>query len=188
MPGYPVGIIFCGNSRRNGWSFHPKIRKKLIADHEGKSILHLFGGASTFGTRMDIDPLTQPDILGDAWLPPFACRSFDVVILDPPYFHLSAQTKTALFRAAGYIARERVVWWHTVYVSGSGGLQPEASWLVKTGDSCHVRTLQYFRIKDRPGPVKNFLRGPAMKYNRWLAGQLTLPGAEQVHSGLRVKR
>jgi hypothetical protein len=159
VPNYPVGLIFCGNSRRNGWSFHPKIRKKLIADTEGKSVLHLFGGASTFGTRLDIDPATRPDVLGDAWLPPFACGSFDVVILDPPYFHLNAQTKTALFRAAGFIARERVIWWHTVYASGSGGLQVEQAWLVKTGDSCHIRTLQYFRIVARPGPVATFLRG-----------------------------
>jgi hypothetical protein len=131
VPNFPVGLIWCGNSRRNGWSFHPKIRKKLITDTEGKSVLHLFGGASTFGTRQDIDPITKPDVIADAWLPPFACRSFDVVILDPPYFHLSAQTKTALFRAAGFIARERVIWWHTIWVTGSGGLQPEAGWLVK---------------------------------------------------------
>ena len=178
MPNFPVGLIWCANSRRNGWSFHPKIRKKLIADTEGKSVLHLFGGASTFGTRIDIDPVTRPDVIADAWLPPFACRSFDVVILDPPYFHLSAQTKTALFRAAGFIARERVIWWHTVWVSGSGGLQPEAGWLVKTGDSCHVRCLQYFRITSRPGPVRHFLRGPAMKYNKWLHQPATLPFSE----------
>lgn len=188
MPDYPVGIIFCRNSSRNGWSFHPKIRKKLIADHQGKSILHLFGGASTFGTRLDIDPITQPDVIGDAWLPPFAAKSFDVVILDPPYFHLDAQTKTALFRAAGHIARERVVWWHTVYASGSGGLSIEEAWLVKTGDSCHVRTLQYFRIRERLGPVKYFVRGPAMKYNRWIAGQQSLPGLEASPAGVKTRR
>jgi hypothetical protein len=166
---YPVEVLWCPNLRGNGWSFHPTVRKKLLADTHGKSVLHLFGGASTFGIRLDVDPVTRPDVIGDAWLPPFRPLSFDVVIIDPPYFHLSAQTKTALLRAAGTIARERVIWWHTVWISASGGVSLERAWLVRTGDSCHVRCLQYFTIAARPGPVKRFLRGPAMKYNRWLA-------------------
>lgn len=130
---YPVEVLWCPNLRGNGWSFHPTVRKKLLADTHGKSVLHLFGGASTFGIRLDVDPVTRPDVIGDAWLPPFRPLSFDVVIIDPPYFHLSAQTKTALLRAAGTIARERVIWWHTVWISASGGVSLERAWLVRTG-------------------------------------------------------
>ena len=43
------------------------------------------------------------------------------------------------------------------------------AWLVRVGDNCHVRALQYFAVVTRPGLVKHFQRGPAMKYNRWLA-------------------
>lgn len=170
-------VLWCGNARKgsgNGWSFPPRVRRHLLADHQGMSVLHLFGGLATFGTRLDIDPIVRPDAIGDAWLPPFARESFDVVILDPPYYMLNAQVKTALFRAAGWIARKRVVWFATQWQAATGGLRAERSWLVRVGDSCQVRCLQYFTIHDRPGPVKYFKRGPAMKYNRWMAGNLIL--------------
>ena len=80
------------------------MRKLLQADTEGKSVLQLFGGLSDFGIRLDIDPTVRPDVIGDAWVPPFKRDSFDVVIIDPPYFRLNAQEKNALFRAAGWIA------------------------------------------------------------------------------------
>ena len=75
---------------------------QLHADAQG-----IRGGAlrSTFGVRLDVDPATNPDVIGDAWLPPFAKDSFDVVILDPPYVRFNAQVKCALFRAAGWVAR-----------------------------------------------------------------------------------
>jgi hypothetical protein len=171
-------VLWCSNQRRgrsNGWCFPPAVRRRLILDTAGKSVLQLFGGLSTFGTRLDIDPLVRPDVIGDAWLPPFARDSFDVVILDPPYFHLNAQAKMALFRAAGWIARERVIWFSTTWVSATGGLSAEKAWLVRVGDSCQVRALQYFTIASKPGPVAHFTRGPAMRYNRWLAGQVPLP-------------
>jgi tRNA1(Val) A37 N6-methylase TrmN6 len=41
---------------------------------------------------MDIDPIVEPDIVADAWAPPFGKDSFDVVILDPPYNHINAAT------------------------------------------------------------------------------------------------
>jgi hypothetical protein len=107
-------VLWCGNSRQgngNGWSFPPRVRRILQSDTAGKSVLHLFGGRSTFGFRMDVDPIVRPDLIGDAWLPPFRRESFDVVILDPPYFTMNAQVKTGLFRAAGYIARERPPTW-----------------------------------------------------------------------------
>jgi hypothetical protein len=172
-----VETLWCGNARKdkgNGWSFPAAVRKRIENDTSGKSVLHLFGGRSTFGTRMDCDPIVRPDVIGDAWLPPFAKESFDVVVLDPPYIHINCQMKTSLFRAAGYIARERVIWFSTIWMAGSGGLFPERAYLVRVGDSCYVRCLQYFEVRDRRGPTKYFTRGPQMKYNRWLAGCMPL--------------
>jgi hypothetical protein len=133
------------------------------------AVLHLFGGRSKFGIRIDVDPVVKPDVLADAWLPPFGPQSFDVVVLDPPYIRLNSQEKNDLFRAAATIARERVVWFHTIWASTPPGLSPEKAWLVRVGDTCHVRCLQYFTIRKRYGFPKHFRRGPAMKYNRWLA-------------------
>lgn len=130
-----VGIIWCsrsrdrvvatGNSRRTGWAFPREVERRLIDDFEGKRVLHLFGGHSRFGTRMDIDASTRPDVLADAWLPPFALDSFDVVVLDPPYVgdfaKLNSQKKNALFRAAGWIARESVVWFAPTWQAASAG-------------------------------------------------------------------
>lgn len=182
MKSKPIQVLWCPNARRgrsNGWSFPPAVATRLQADFDGKSILHLFGGRSTFGVRMDIDPIVTPDVIGDAWLPPFAYDSFDVVILDPPYVHLNAQMKNALFRQAAWIARESVVWFSTIWASNSAGLTWHRGYLARIGDSCHVRCIQYFDVK-RPkrGPVKSFTRGPAIKYNRWLANPRALPFME----------
>ncbi len=169
--GYTVEVLWCPNARqgaKNGWSFPPAVRKHLIVATQGKRVLQLFGGLATFGTRIDIDPRVRPHVIADAWLPPFAKDSFDVVIIDPPYFHLNAQMKTALFRAAGWMAKESVIWFSTIWQAGSGGLKPSKAYLVRVGDSCHVRCLQYFDVVAKPGPVDRFNRGPAMKYNRWL--------------------
>jgi hypothetical protein len=179
-PGQRVSVS-SGPARRTGWSFPPAVAKHLIADHEGKRILQLFGGRSSFGVRLDIDPLTQPDVLGDAWLPPFAKDSFDVVILDPPYFALNGAAKTALFRASAWIATERIVWFAPTWQAASGGCQLERAWLVRVGDSCVVRALQYFKVVRKDGPVSSFKRGPAIKYNRWLrqpGGLVLFPGED----------
>jgi len=173
-----VEVLWCGNSRRgnaNGWSYPRAVEKKLIEDTKDGSVLQLFGGRSRWGTRLDVDAIVRPDVIGDAWLPPFRQDSFDYVILDPPYFHLNAQMKTSLFRAAGWIARRQVIWFSTVWQSTSGGLRFKHGYLVRVGDSCHVRCLQYFDVVSKPGPVQHFNRGPAMKYNRWLASPYGLP-------------
>ena len=171
MPSFPVEVLWCPNTRsgrKNGWAFPAAVNKHLKEATAGKSVLQLFGGISDFGTRLDIDPKVLPDVIGDAWLPPFRQDAFDVVIIDPPYFHLNAQQKTALFRAAGWIAKETVIWFSTVWLAGSGGLKPVKAYLVRVGDSCSCRCLQYFSVTAKPGPVERFNCGPAMKYNRWL--------------------
>jgi SAM-dependent methyltransferase len=54
-------------------------------------ILHPFGGMAEIGTRVDLNPTVQPDVVGDAHNLPFADGSFDCVILDPPYSDEEAQ-------------------------------------------------------------------------------------------------
>lgn len=168
---FSTDVLWCPKAsctKGNGWSFPPAVRKRLQEDTAGCTVLHLFGGRSTFGTRIDIDSIVRPDVIADAWLPPFAAESFDYVVIDPPYVHMNAQLKNALFRAAGFIARKQVIWFSTIWMANSGGLCLTKSYLVRVGDSCHVRCLQYFDVRSRPGPVSHFVRGPAMKYNRWL--------------------
>jgi hypothetical protein len=157
--------------------FPRAVEARLIEDCRDLTVLQLFGGRSSFGTRLDLDPFVRPDVIGDAWLPPFGQDSFDVVIIDPPYVTLNAQLKHALFSAANFIARKRVIWFSTIWMAASSGLSPERAYLVRVGDSCNVRCLQYFSIRKKMQPVARFKRGPAMKYNRWLAGQQPLPGA-----------
>lgn len=149
--------------------FPKAVEAQLLKDCGGLTVLQLFGGRSSFGTRLDVDPFVHPEVIGDAWLPPFASNSFDVVIIDPPYITLNAQMKHALFCAANSIARKRVIWFSTIWCAASSGLSTEKAYLVRVGDSCNVRCLQYFAIRKKMAPVLGFKRGPQMKYNRWLA-------------------
>jgi hypothetical protein len=175
----PVEVLWCSNNRQgrsNGWSFPPAVRRQLEADFAGKRILHPFGGRSTFGIRVDIDPIVRPDVIGDAWLLPFKRDAFDVVVLDPPYVRFNAHEKVSLLRAAAWVASETVVWFHTMWISAAAGLRTDRGFLVRVGDQCHVRALQYFRVGEKKEP-KFFTRGPAIRYNRWLAQPQALPFA-----------
>jgi hypothetical protein len=185
---FPVDVLWCGNvrqGRKNLWSFPPKVEKFLQAECAGKTVLHPFGGRAKFGVRMDIDPVVRPNVLADAWLPPFGRDSFDVVILDPPYLHINAQVKTALFRHYIWIAREKLIWFHTIWTSTYGGVKQEKAFLVRVGDHCHVRCLQFFipREPKRP-PYTQYVRGPGMKYNRWLRQPGGLAFGNVDHEGL----
>lgn len=179
MPRPPVETLWCSNPRAvhgHGWTFPPAVDKLLRRELDGQKVVHLFGGQAKWGVRLDIDRLTRPHVIGDAWLPPFARDSFDTAILDPPYIRLNSQEKNALFRAAAWVARERLVLFHTLWVDDAPGCRVEKAWLVRVGSLCVVRALIFFRVSpDKPPPVKHFTRGPAMKYNRWLAGQDRLP-------------
>jgi hypothetical protein len=181
-PRYPVDVLWCPNvrsHRKNGWSFPPAVRRLLIAECEGLTVLHLFGGLADFGVRLDIDPSVTPDVIGDAWLPPFDRDTFDVVIIDPPYFRLNQQEKNSLLSGAAWIARQRIVWFHTLWIAGDRGIVPERAWLVRVGDTCQVRCLQFFHVRaDKIKPLPYFTRGPAMKYNRWLVQPEGLPFEE----------
>jgi hypothetical protein len=174
-----VGVIWCPNQRRgkgNGWAYPPAVRRHLQALTAGKKVLQLFGGRSTWGTRMDIDPVVEPDVIADAWLPPFVRDAFDVVILDPPYLGINQQMKTQLLQAAAFVARERIIWFHTMWIAADSKLRLENAWLVRVGDSCACRCVQVFTVPEhKPIRRPRFTRGPAMKYNRWLSGEQRLP-------------
>jgi len=172
----PVDVLWCSNQRHrksNGWTFPPNVAKLLRQITEGKRVGHLFGGLATWGTRLDIDPKTKPHVRGDAWLPPFRKDAFDVVILDPPYVAINQQMKTQLLMQASYAAAEHVIWFHTMWIAADSKLRLERAWLVRVGDSCYCRCLQVFRTPPtKPRPVPHFTRGPAIRYNRWLDGQM----------------
>ncbi len=140
------------------------------------SVVHLFGGMARWGVRLDIDPIVRPDVIGDAWLPPLRRDAFDVAILDPPYAAMNQQMKQQLLRAAAWVARRHIIWFHTQWVASDARTHLEPGWLVRVGDSCNVRCIQVFAVSpDKRKPVPHFTRGPAIRYNRWLAPQMRLP-------------
>lgn len=55
-------------------------------------ILHPFGGMAELGTRVDLNPTVDPDVVADANDLPFEDASFDLVVLDPPYSDEEAAT------------------------------------------------------------------------------------------------
>ena len=181
-PPVPLDILWCGTNRprkklerrQNGWWFPPAVRELLMQKTQGETVLHLFGGLADFGCRLDIDPYTRPDVVGDAFLPPFARDSFDHVILDPPYYKICPQEKAALIWAAGWIARRYVWWFHTVWIASDRRLPLRHAWLVRVGSQCAVRVLQQFEVREpklRPLRPGEFKRGTALRYNRWQLGQ-----------------
>lgn len=178
-PRPPVDVLWCSNQRSgrsNGWAFPPNVDKHLRELTNGKSVLQLFGGLSKWGVKLDIDPITRPHVIGDAWLPPFKKNAFDVVILDPPYVGINQQMKQQLLRGAAYCAQEHLIWFHTMWIASDARCVLERGWLVRVGDTCSVRCIQIFRTPiEKPLPRLHFSRGPAIRYNRWLTSQEGLP-------------
>lgn len=187
MRGKPASrprTLWCSNQRTgrsNRWSYPPNVEKLLRKITKGATVLQLFGGLSRWGVRMDIDPTVKPDIIADAWIPPFRKDSFDVVIIDPPYAGINQQMKQTLLRGAAYIAKDRVIWFHTMWTAPDSHMTRKRSWLVRVGDSCNCRCVIEWKVRrgPKPAPRLHFTRGPALKYNRWLVGNVGLPfGAE----------
>jgi hypothetical protein len=173
----PIEIFWCGNlssKRGEKWSFPHQIERYLREYCAGRSVLHLFGGRARFGVRMDIDPLTRPDVLADAFLPPFGESSFDVVILDPPYpshseFDLGCDTVRPLLMNAAWLARQEVIWFASVWLDGYKWLRLERSMMVRVGHYAEIRVLQFLRpVVPKWKPATHFRRGPQIRYNRWL--------------------
>jgi hypothetical protein len=172
-------VLWCENRRRrsgNGWCFPPAVERKLRELTAGRRVGHLFGGLSKFGTKLDMDPTTKPHVLGDAWMAPFVRDAFDVVILDPPYLEVNQHMYLQLLTQAAWCAREHVIWFHTLWLANGRAGRLEHAWLVRVGDMCAARVLQVFRVPaEKREPVRFFDRGPAVRYNRWIAGQDRLP-------------
>lgn len=178
----PLGIFWCGNlnvKRIEKWAFPPQVERYLREYCAGHSTLHLFGGKAKFGTRLDVDLHTRPDVIGDAFVPPFAASSFDIVILDPPYppyLHLGPSTVRPLLMNAAYIARRQVIWFAPVWASTYRWLRLERSYSGRVADYAEIRMLQFFRpTYPKMRPVDRFTHGPAVKYNKWLLQPQGLP-------------
>lgn len=87
------------------------IRTRLV----GKS-LHLCCGKSLLGdVRVDIDSQNNPDILGDvfdkSFMDDFEDKSFDTVLIDPPY-NARFQKMHDMLNAIHRIARQRIIFQH----------------------------------------------------------------------------
>lgn len=121
--------LWCSNQRigaSNRWSYPRNVEKLLLEITKGATVLQLFGGLSRWGVKMDIDPVTRPHVLADAWMPPFRESSFDVVIVDPPYAGINQQMKQTLLRGAAFVARDRVIWFHTMWTAPDSGMRTPA--------------------------------------------------------------
>ena len=182
MPSYPVEVLWCArgsSSGKDGWAFPRKVRNLLVKECEGLTVIHFFGGKADFGLRLDIDESTNPDFVGDAWLPPFGKDAFDVVILDPPYIGefktLNNQKVIQLLGQAAYVARQRVIWFHPQWLECPAKMKMEKTWLVRVGRSCTVRALEFFTPPQNKRPITYFTRGSAIKYNRWIQQPERLP-------------
>jgi hypothetical protein len=156
------------------------VDKYLRRELEGKSVIHFFGGRAGFGIRMDIDTLVRPDVIGDAWLPPFGKDSFDFVVLDPPYepyCRMNQQMRQTLLARAAWVAKEGVIWFHTLFVDHGPGLRLRKTVSVYVGCGAQMRCLVFMDVR-RPkeiDPIEYATRGPAIKYNKWVAGNVPLP-------------
>jgi|SRR3990172_6130989 len=170
-----IGVLECsrGPGRRNGWAFPSPVNTFLRERYAGSRVLHLFGGMAKWGTRLDLDPGVRPDVIGDAWLPPFGVGSFDVVILDPPYVRMNVQEEYALLSTAGAIAKVEVCWFHTLWLADKAGMRCREGYTVVIRN-CLMRALQFFRPVREISFPKHFRRGTAMRYNKWMAGQQSL--------------
>jgi len=145
------GFILFRNYRRT-WSF-PREIERIVMDETGiGSVLHLYGGLARFGTRLDMDPATSPDVVGNALYPPFKCKSFDYVVVDPPYQDLRSHMALPIIIPAACIARKRVFWLHTHWAIRSGfGLSLSRWWL---GSPCSmgspIRMLAEYKVTGHP--------------------------------------
>jgi hypothetical protein len=56
---------------RRSWAFPAEVERILLSEtvELGKTVLQLYGGVARFGLRLDIDPATRPDIIGNSMDP-----------------------------------------------------------------------------------------------------------------------
>lgn len=171
-PSNPPGVIWCANRTSEepayGWGFPTKVKNFLQLQSDRSSTLHLFGGRASWGTRMDIDPIVKPDVIADAWAPPFPAGSFEDVIVDPPYTIISQPEIRTLLAAALWCGRSRVWWLHTVWIPPIPGLVRRRSWLIRVGNYTSVRALIEFEVTMRAHEKEfNPATGQRIRYKGW---------------------
>lgn len=172
------GVIYCNGAGggSNGWAFPLPVERRIQRQLAGLSVLHFFGGTARFGIRMDIDQLTRPDVIADAWAPPFGKDSFDAVVLDPPYVKYGRHMRDQLGRSAAWIARQQVCWFSPFAATSLPRCSILKWWTVIVGNNCYIRQLVFFRPRpDKEAPYETVNRGPAIRYNGWRMGQDRLP-------------
>jgi len=160
------GLMTCSAYRRT-WAFPAEVEELLRAETAGLSVLHLFGGQAGWGVRLDSDPATRPQVVGNAFFPPFKCESFDVVLCDPPYKSSNGLYAYCLVPAA-CLARRRVWWFSTdALAAWYHGLRLLRWWAVMPSSHGPLRYLAEF---DRT-------RHPRSCYPRPGKGARSLPAA-----------
>lgn len=145
------GFVQFKNYKRS-WSFPKEIERLLMDETSDGSVLHLYGGNSRFGVRLDMDPASNPDVIGNALYPPFRCKTFDYVIMDPPYTDLKAGISMSIMTPAGCLARKKVFWFHTHWPLRNGlGLKMSRWWI---GSPCSMgspnRILVEYEVTGHP--------------------------------------
>jgi hypothetical protein len=176
-PSAHQGVIWCNGAGggSNGWSFPKPIERRIRKELSGLSVLHLFGGRATFGIRLDMDPITNPHVVGDAWLPPFGRNSFDAVVLDPPYENFGRHCREILGMNAAWISRKYVIWFSSFAATSMPGCSIRRWWTVIVGNDSMIRQLVIFEtLEKKKHPPKYFTRGPARRYNHWIGGNREL--------------
>lgn len=162
------GLIVCRGYKRT-WAFPKEVSDLLKHETAGQSVLQMYGGFADFGTRLDMDPSTRPDILGNALYPPLSCESFDTVIVDPPY---KSEYNFALWVliSPACIARKRVWWFHTHFTPHVNGLKPLRWWAVLPSRKGPLRCLIEFERRRHPKictPPESWRCGVDMQPYNW---------------------
>jgi len=116
----PRGIEFSGQTLdeyKPEWSWDNKTHYWLQKRIGGRSCLNFPCGMSHLGTRADLDPAVDPEIMADITQPLsfFEPLSYDVVLCDPPFdFYYMDENRvpfpaTPWIRELVQIAREEVI-------------------------------------------------------------------------------
>ena len=92
------------------------IKERLI----GQS-LHVCCGKSKLGdVRLDMDPLVEPDMVGDATNLPFENESFGTVLCDPPY-NGQFQWNHDMLKELARVAKQRIIFQHWFIPANADG-------------------------------------------------------------------
>lgn len=101
------------NSTRYYGAYPPRFLDKLMAffpDMTPADILHVFSGSLPAGpyTRVDVNPLLEPDVVGDVYDAPALFRDrapFGLVVADPPYSDDDAEKYGTVMVDRGRVTR-----------------------------------------------------------------------------------